>query len=1069
MFLKEFKPWMKNIMARCTYVGCDYIINALKEGCYTIFYKFSEDESYVEYLASLKDHSKYYLPQFIYLSTEERFYKYFRYSYGYGFDNYNGFEHQSDAALALLIYLYQIEEEEGSNERSYHYKNNEEKLKSIIDLSSEEREKREEARKEFLSIFGNNQQITPDSNSIKENKARNKVLLELSFSKQEDYVEYEGYPFSLEMKIGREKGRTYVIKNYENFITDLREEHEFKLGSNDSIELTSENFLSPYDEFILLLFKTKIPDYYGSHRLFVSESLFVDMLFCLKGTDISYKGKIYSIDSNIVRGAASLNDKGELIFENNIAGKTKTTYHNGKRAILFDSKEITLIEFENETMGNLFSFYQEYGKEGMNYCNDLFVSKLLPRISSKVIRSKKKDTLLEISLYIELTEKNELGFTTKYSLNGENLTQDNLLSNPYYVAFRENYLRVLSSLGGVENGIVKDEDAILTFLCSDLTGLKELATVYLSDNLKDKTISDFGSVTIRAKKNQGWLKVELDSDKYTPEEIYEILAQYRKKKKFFVLRDEIIKLDDEKLETLSLAADEMQLGKKLVNDRVPFFESLNLNGFLKQGIDIEMDNYLSDAIDDIASFKTASLEGLDSTLSSTLRDYQKDAVKWMSVLSKYSLSGILADDMGLGKTLETIAYVSLIKEDKPVLVVSPKSVIYNWQSEFQRFDKKVKVIPIEGNKEYRSKVILSIQKRKNIYVTSYDSLRNDLPLYENKEFSVFIIDEAQYIKNAMALKTRAVKEIKADHRFALTGTPIENSLSDLWSIFDFLMPGYLLGFDEFQRQYGDTEDENKREFLVKKIQPFLLRRTKNEVLKSLPPKTVNTITVTMSNEQEKIYDAYRQDAKDKMESDEYKDKISILAVLTKLRQICVDPSVLFDNYEEIPSKFSLILDTIRSSIAGGHKLLIFSSFTKVLDHLRDLLDQESISSFYISGATNATARVSLCQRFNTEHKTSVMLVSLKAGGTGLNLQGADIVIHIDPWWNYAAEEQATDRAYRIGQTRPVIVYKYICHNSIEEKVLLLQEQKKELYNAVIKTGDKGLTSLSKDDIKYLIS
>ncbi|MBR5750575.1 MAG: DEAD/DEAH box helicase, partial [Bacilli bacterium] len=341
-------------------------------------------------------------------------------------------------------------------------------------------------------------------------------------------------------------------------------------------------------------------------------------------------------------------------------------------------------------------------------------------------------------------------------------------------------------------------------------------------------------------------------------------------------------------------------------------------------------------------------------------------------------------------------------------------------------------------------------------------------------------DEAQFIKNMHAKKTNAVKQINALHTIALTGTPIENSMADLWAIFDFLMPGYLDSFNIFKTRYILAGDQVKaRGSLSRKITPFLLRRTKAEVLKDLPKKTTEIITLTMNDEARRYYDAVlvdtrnkiRQKREDPTKGDKYSEKglFSVLPLLTRLREICVDPSAFLDGFSEESAKMAYALSYITIAVEAGHKVLVFSSFTKVLDHLTILLRESGVKSFYIYGATEADDRLSMAESFNTKNDVNVMLVSLKAGGTGLNLHGADIVVHLDPWWNVAAEEQATDRAYRIGQKRPVSVVKLICHNSIEEKVIQLQENKRELYNQVIKSGDEAISKLNIEDIKFLLS
>ena len=329
-----------------------------------------------------------------------------------------------------------------------------------------------------------------------------------------------------------------------------------------------------------------------------------------------------------------------------------------------------------------------------------------------------------------------------------------------------------------------------------------------------------------------------------------------------------------------------------------------------------------------------------------------------------------------------------------------------------------------------------------------------------------VLDEAQTIKNTNAKKTLAVKSLKSTYKLALTGTPVENSAIDLFSIFDFLMEGYLGERNDFARAYGYAPSKEKANRLYNKIKPFYLRRKKEDVLKDLPPKTIENISITMEEEETKIYDAYLERSRRDMNSGNI---ASILASLVRLRTICCDAPAFFENTNFEPSKFQYILEVLTQGIENGHKFVIFSSFVKALHHLSSYLRDHGIATAIIEGATNGEERIALSESFNNKDDIKVMLVSLKAGGTGLNLYGADYVIHLDPWWNNAAEEQATDRAHRIGQTRPVTVLKLVSFNTIEEKVIKLQELKKGIATSLIKEGDEGIAKLSKDDIKYLLS
>ena len=395
---------------------------------------------------------------------------------------------------------------------------------------------------------------------------------------------------------------------------------------------------------------------------------------------------------------------------------------------------------------------------------------------------------------------------------------------------------------------------------------------------------------------------------------------------------------------------------------------------------------------------------------------------------------------------------------KPSLVVCPKSLIFNWLNEFGRFDPKTPVTAIYGPDSKRSEIINAIDyKKKGVYITSYDSLRNDIDKYTG-QFNYGILDEAQYIKNVHAQKTKSVKELKVTHRFALTGTPIENSVVDLWSIFDYIMPGY---FEELTRfKESDTAD------IARKSAPFILRRVKEDVLEDLPPKYERILSADMSDGQRKLYEAMRLEARERLESGG--KAFDILPWLTRLRQVCVDPAMFVDGYDQGSGKMDMLRNLIPEYLEQGHRLLIFSQFVKALEEVRLMLHDLGIATYFLSGATPAQDRIEMMDSFNNGSGTDVFLISLKAGGTGLNLTGADTVIHIDPWWNVAAENQASDRTHRIGQTRNVEVIKLIAADSIEQRVVELQDIKKEVIKQVISDDDGSVTSASLEDIAFVL-
>ena len=437
-------------------------------------------------------------------------------------------------------------------------------------------------------------------------------------------------------------------------------------------------------------------------------------------------------------------------------------------------------------------------------------------------------------------------------------------------------------------------------------------------------------------------------------------------------------------------------------------------------------------------------------LRAELRNYQKDGFRWLATLDAWGFGGILADDMGLGKTLQVIAFLLMKKER--TLIVCPASLVYNWENEIARFAPELKTAVISGTQEERKKWLK--EGKADVLITSYDLLKRDIDLYQGEEFFCMVADEAQYIKNAGTLAAKTLKSIQAVRRFALTGTPIENKLSDLWSIFDFVMPGYLYGYEKFRQELPivSKEDEEALKRLQKMIAPFILRRKKTDVLKDLPEKIQEVVYTKMEPEQKKLYDAHvkqlQMELAGQTEETYNQNRLKYLAELTKLRMICCAPSLCFEDYKGVSAKTDMCLDLVENGIQGGHRLLIFSQFTKMLDILASELTKKKISYLYLSGKDSKEQRRNMVEKFS-EGNIPVFLISLKAGGTGLNLTAADMVIHYDPWWNQAAKDQATDRTHRIGQKQAVTVMDLVVKDSIEEKMVEMQKRKAEMADEVM--------------------
>ena len=616
----------------------------------------------------------------------------------------------------------------------------------------------------------------------------------------------------------------------------------------------------------------------------------------------------------------------------------------------------------------------------------------------------------------------------------------------------ESYLAAL----GFSDGILSDDAKVLAFFKLDFTRMKTLTNVYLSESLQNKELRSVGRPVIRVSYQNDLVRVFLEKSEYSESELEQIIAGLRKKKKYILLSgDRIVDLDSEAAKDLGDAVQDFGMDPKdLYKEKtISFITAVKAFSHQKS---CRVDKYLRDMIEEIRSFKEAELT--PPGLSGTLREYQEEGFKWMSVLSKYGMGGILADDMGLGKTIQVIALIKADNSPKPSLVVCPKSLVFNWISEFAKFDDSTEVTAVYGPEGRRSELIAAIDyQKKGVYITSYDSLRNDIEKYSG-EFNYGILDEAQYIKNVHAQKTRSVKELKVRHRFALTGTPIENSVVDLWSIFDYTMPGY---FEELSRFKDSPADA-----IARKSAPFILRRVKEDVLDDLPSKYERILSADMSRGQRKVYEAMRLQAQKALE--EGGKAFDILPYLTRLRQVCVDPGMFLDGYTGGSGKMEMLSTLIPEYLEQNHRILIFSQFVRALDAVRAMLRRMKIQTYFLSGSTPAKERLEMMDSFNNGSGTDVFLISLKAGGTGLNLTGADTVIHLDPWWNVAAQNQASDRTHRIGQTRNVEVIKLIAADSIEQRVVELQEIKKEVIRQVISDDDGSVTSARLEDIAFVL-
>lgn len=725
------------------------------------------------------------------------------------------------------------------------------------------------------------------------------------------------------------------------------------------------------------------------------------------------------------------------------------------------------------------SFYSAVVKPLSNYLNisgeELFENFIPPEVRTNLYLDSPEPSVINGRLefayeghcYCAFTDRKQATRDLRSEMSAENIVKK------YFDINSQETHHPLSITG---------DDMIYRLFSEGIPELSSYMEIYASDRFNTIRIRPASKISVGIRPQSNLLEIDISSADYTSEELTDILASYRQGHKYHRLKDGSFTLIDENIADLDVFTKNLDIkDKSILRDKIkiPMYRMLYLDSLNPDNSSLKFKRN-NEFRQSIQKYKDM-LENADDIkvpeeLSEIMREYQKYGFTWMKTLSSFGFGGILADDMGLGKTIQAIALMlDLKKSDRTnhrCLVVCPASLTLNWENEIHKFAPSLTCSVIIGTTSQRNE-LFNTSVDSDIIITSYTTLTRDILLYENIIFGIEFIDEAQFIKNHSTQMSKAVKSIKSENRFALTGTPVENSLAELWSIFDFIMPDYLFNYTYFKRTYESPIVKKNDSVCIKSLQkivsPFILRRMKKDVLTELPEKTITTLIAKMENDQEKLYLANVAELKKILSSSDLSDqseKFRILAMLTRLRQICCDPSLVYENYESTSAKLEQCLELLESCIESGHKVLLFSQFTSMIDIISKRLKKSDISHYILEGKTNPRERIRMVDEFNKD-STSVFLISLKAGGTGLNLTAADIVIHYDPWWNASAENQATDRAYRIGQKNNVQVYKLITENSIEEKIQDLQASKSELAELAL-SGNTDFMRLSTEDILELI-
>ncbi len=903
--------------------------------------------------------------------------------------------------------------------------------------------------------------------------------------------------------------RMYKIQSLRKFLMDyynkenivLGKEFKFIAGESEFDRESKEllDFLLEIYEIQELIDKTFYSKLFSKAQMVLTKNMLRKLFLAIGKNNFTLElyGKLYEM-------VRFINGNPKIQYDLDIFEDAILLDYHQKEPIISLSENGDMLYYnggvylpEQRFIRNYVPFYNSLGGEkkplvfrGEN--RKRFLEEVLPKLH-EILDIAIPEQLKERYLTLPLTSKiyfDKYNNAIKAELHfqyGEyefNCFEDPRVENYIIIRDKEKEYEVMQLLEGLDFEahskfyLLKNDNSIFEFLTNGIEKLKKICQLFYSEHFKKISVRTGGKIQVglRANSEIDLLEMELDYDDIPREELKDLFRSYQLKKKYFRLKDgSFIDLKERPIQELANILEGLNVSPKNINSesiKLSKSSAFYLEDTLKEtSLIVSKNEEFTQLINRILLPKQQNYP-IPEKITALLRPYQVTGYEWLRMLAENSLGGILADDMGLGKTLQSIVYiVSKIKQGRRFMIICPTSLVYNWLDEFENFAPQIRAIVIAGTPTERQELI---EHSENIpvFITSYPLIRRDILQYQQIEFDTVFIDEAQFIKNAASLNAQSVKLLKAKHRFALTGTPIENSLSELWSIFDFIMPNYLMSHTKFMKRYERLilkEDINALEELNRRVHPFVLRRMKKDVLKELPQKIEEKILTEMTEEQKKIYLSYIENIRSNLDLEHTpveKNQMKILAALTRLRQICCHPATFLNNYYGSSGKMDLLFELLDKAIVNQHRILLFSQFTSMLGIIAKELEKKKIAYFYIEGATAMEERSEYVRRFNAG-EGHIFLISLKAGGTGLNLTGADMVIHYDPWWNPAVEEQATDRAYRIGQGKNVYVIKLLTKGTIEEKIYKLQKKKQELSNSVIQAKEIFINMLSREELEEI--
>ena len=908
-----------------------------------------------------------------------------------------------------------------------------------------------------------------------DNKKQNRLFLELGFDGEKS--------IKIKLKVGNEK--LYIIKNFNEFNDYFLTNEKVKLGKHFSMVMNENSF----DEDSIKIFsfiKTDMIEtaFRNSNQVLNSQN--IDKIY-----DLAFQLGDYH--TNLICSEIEL--KVHLNVRKSIDGyqtisliNDRHFYASNNHIYCMDVENFILNRINIKTMSPSAILMNEIinNKSLVVSDNDAadFYECFLNDSDVFIVENVENDNIVETAnsfkVYADLDEQFDIRLTIVCNFNNEIKLGFDKMLNSYNLDVIEQFILEYTDDINYDDhfAIIKaSSDSAFYFVSEGVTTLQQFCEVYISEELKKYTIKPKYDLSVGVKVNNNLLQIDINSIDLPSKEIIDMIKQYRKKKKFFRLKNgDVINVQSDEIKELNNLLTDMNINLNEFSEgsaKIGLYRSFEMEqkSYETSNISILRDRHFKDFINNFKDNKHAKFE-VNKKYDLILREYQKEGVEWLNLMKNYGFGCILADDMGLGKTLQIISFLDSVQPKGNSIVVTPASLILNWESEINKFTDTLNYINVTGTSKVRQNIIANL-KGDEFIITSYDYLRKDFELYQHINFEWIILDESQYIKNPRTQNSLTVKALNGKHKIALTGTPIENSLSEIWSIFDFLMPGYLYNYNYFKNNFEKdiVVDNNieKQDKLKQMIKPFMLRRNKKEVLKELPDKIEHLMEYDFSEEEKQLYlghlamvNAELSEAIDAKKS----DKFQILSMLTKLRQICCEPRVLFDNIHVNSSKLNGCLDIIENLRENNQKVLLFSSFTSVLTLIQQELIKRNISYYKLTGSTDKVERHNLVDKFQND-STSVFLISLKSGGTGLNLTSAQAVIHFDPWWNISAQNQATDRAYRIGQNNNVQVFKLVMKDSIEQKIVDMQQRKKNLADTFVEGNEGIINKMSIDDMMLL--